>query len=377
MFEIEAGFFIMVLIELKALNENVMKTRIGIFTGSVRSVIFLFSLVTAAACNSFEKTNTLQLSMPDSAGTDTTKVTKKILLDSLQIDTILYNNKLLQLAHNKPNSKWPVKAAYPLPGAIFPFKRVVAFYGNFYSHGMGILGEIPADQLIVKLTSEVKKWDEADTTTPVIPAIHYVAVTAQGSPGKGGKYRLRMPFAQIDKAVDLAAKIKGIVFLDVQVGLSTLQEEIPQLEKYMAMPEVHLGIDPEYSMKGGEVPCSVVGTFDASDINYASQYLADVVQKYHLPPKILVVHRFTREMVTNYKKIITRPEVQVVMHMDGFGFPAKKIDTYKTRISNEPVQFTGFKLFYKNDINPPKYNRLMTPYEILALNPAPVYIQYQ
>jgi hypothetical protein len=64
------------------------------------------------------------------------------------------------------------------------------------------------------------------------------------------------------------------------------------------------------------------------------------------------------------------------MHMDGFGFAAKKIDSYKRAIANEPVQFTGFKLFYKNDIaSPPK--RLMTPEEILKLNPRPLYIQYQ
>jgi hypothetical protein len=39
------------------------------------------------------------------------------------------------------------------------------------------------------------------------------------------------------------------------------------------------------------------------------------------------------------------------------------------------VQFTGFKLFYKNDLK--KSDRLMTPEEILALTPKPLYIQYQ
>jgi hypothetical protein len=52
-------------------------------------------------------------------------------------------------------------------------------------------------------------------------------------------------------------------------------------------------------------------------------------------------------MVTNYKKIKTVPEVQVVMDMDGFGSKVLKRSTYKTYIFREPVQFTGFKLFYK------------------------------
>ena len=81
-------------------------------------------------------------------------------------------------------------------------------------------------------------------------------------------------------------------------------------------------------------------------------------------------------MITNYKKITPLPEVQVVMHMDGWGGPAKKINTYQRFVYNEPVQFTGFKLFYKNDIRDPG-TTLMTPEDLLKLKPRPVYIQYQ
>jgi hypothetical protein len=293
------------------------------------------------------------------------------------LDTALYNQKVSEMVHHKPTDKWPVKADYPLPGAILPFKRVIAYYGNLYSKGMGILGELPEDQMLQKLRGEVKKWQDADSSTPVQPALHYIAVTAQRSPGKGNKYRLRMPFNQIDKVLEMAKKIDAIVFIDIQVGHSTLQQEIPEFKKYLAMPNVHLGIDPEFSMKNGKVPSSSIGTFDAADINYASAYLAQVVKENNLPPKILVVHRFTKGMVTNSGKIETHPEVQIVMHMDGFGFPAKKIDTYKGTILREPVQFTGFKLFYKNDVQDKKYPNLMTPKELLALYPQPVYIQYQ
>jgi hypothetical protein len=293
------------------------------------------------------------------------------------LDTHLFNQKLLQLVHNQPTEHWPVKTEYPLPGALLPFNRIVAYYGNLYSKGMGILGALPEEDMLKKLQQEVKLWEEADTTTPVIPALHYIAVTAQPKPGAGNTYRLRMPFHQIDKVLELADRIDAIVFIDIQVGHSTLQKEIPEFEKYLSMPNVHLGIDPEYSMKGGQVPCRAIGTFDAEDINYASEYLAKVVRDNNLPPKILTVHRFTKGMVTNYNKIETRPEVQIVMHMDGFGFPAKKIDSYEYTIKKEPVEFTGFKLFYRNDVADPKYPKLMTPAEILALYPKPVYIQYQ
>ncbi len=307
-----------------------------------------------------------------------------------------YDARLLALAHDPPTGSqtsnassgsltstasstphlWPVKTVYPDAGAILPFKRVVAYYGNFYSKQMGVLGEYPTGQMLAMLASTTAEWAAADPTTPVIPAIQYIAVVAQGSAGADGKYIARMPDDQIDHALDLAHQVNGLMILDVQVGKSNLQTELPLLEKYFAMPNVELAIDPEFSMKDGDPPGSVIGTFDASDINYAAQYLAQIVNANHLPPKILIVHRFTEAMVTNYKKIQPLPEVQIVMDMDGWGSQAKKQNTYLHVIESEPVQFTGIKLFYKNDLKPPSTG-MLTPQQVLHLTPAPIYIQYQ
>ncbi|TPE46190.1 hypothetical protein [Pontibacter mangrovi] len=272
-------------------------------------------------------------------------------------------------------TEWSYPGPKPLPGAVLPGKRIIAFYGNLLSKRMGILGELPAQDMLAKLDEEVASWQKADSLTPVQPALHAIVVTAQGHPSAGSKYRLRMTHKMIDDVLELAHQRNAIVFLDVQVGHSTLQEELPQLEKYLKMPDVHLGIDPEFSMKEGNVPGSRIGTFDAADINYATEYLSSLVKQYNIPPKLLIVHRFTQGMVTNYDQIELRPETQVVMHMDGWGHPALKKDTYRRYIQKEPVQFTGFKLFYKNDLR--KSPRLMSPEEILALDPKPLYIQYQ
>jgi hypothetical protein len=272
---------------------------------------------------------------------------------------------------------WPAKdAPYPNGGALLPFNRIVAYYGNFYSKGMGVLGQYPPDEMLQKLNAEVLKWTAADPTTPVIPAIDYIAVTAQASAGADGKYRARMPDDQIDKALALASQVHGIVFLEIQDGLSNLQTEIPLLEKYLKMPQVHLCIDPEFSMKDGARPGREIGTMDATDINYAANYLAKLVRDNNLTPKILVVHRFTQDMVTNYKNVTPLPEVQIIMDMDGWGSQAKKIGTYTRVVRPEPIQFTGFKLFYKNDLLPPSTG-MLTPQQILDLNPRPIYIQYQ
>lgn len=278
----------------------------------------------------------------------------------------------------KPTSPnlWPVKTVYPNAGAILPFKRIVAYYGNLYSTKMGVLGQYPEGEMLTKLDTEVKKWEIADPSTPVIPALHYIAVVAQQRGGADGKYRLRMPDSEIDKVLVIAAKINALVFLDLQVGFSNLPTEMPLLEKYFKLPNVHLGIDPEFSMKTGIKPGKVVGTLDAADINFAVNYLAKIVKENNLTPKILIVHRYTQKMLTNYQEIKPLPEVEIVMHMDGWGGAAKKMNTYQQFIHKEPIQFTGFKLFYKNDTLEPG-TTLMTPEDLLKLNPQPIYVQYQ
>ena len=100
------------------------------------------------------------------------------------------------------------------------------------------------------------------------------------------------------------------------------------------------------------------------------------MKKYNLPPKVFTVHRFTQNGVSPTPADITlRPEVQMVMHMDGWGAPWLKRDSYKAYIVSEPVQYTGFKLFYHNDTK--KGDPLMAPQDVLKLNPKPLYIQYQ
>ena len=251
------------------------------------------------------------------------------------------------------DSLWPPKMPALLPGSIMPTKRVIAFYGNPLSKRMGILGEFETSEMLQKLDREVAEWNRLDPKHPVQPALHLIAVVAQADKGSDGKYRARMDSALIEKVYGWAKSRNAIMFLDVQVGLSTLQQELPALERFLRRPEVHLGIDPEFSMKDGSRPGKKIGTYDAADVNYASRYLQGLVDKYKLPPKILVIHRFTRKGVTNYTSIKLDPRVQIVMHMDGFG--------------------AGWKQFTK-----PRNDNPMTSREaILRLWPTPLYIQFQ
>ncbi|MDB5014204.1 MAG: hypothetical protein JWQ25_2406, partial [Daejeonella sp.] len=181
--------------------------------------------------------------------------------ESTVIDTAKYNQKLTELANGDTTGRWPVKKQpYPLAGAILPFKRVVVYYGNLHSKKMGALGEYAPKEMWERLNAEIKKWEKVDPKTPVQAGIHYIADVASGTPGKDGMYINRMPEKQIDSALTIAKMHNAIVFLDLQVSLSTIQKELPRIEKYLKMPNVHLGIDPELSMKTCAIPGTKIGT---------------------------------------------------------------------------------------------------------------------
>jgi hypothetical protein len=280
-------------------------------------------------------------------------------------------------AGRKAVATWPAGPKL-LPGSLLPAKRIVAFYGNPLVKKMGVLGEYPVDEMLSKLDQAVHEWEKADPSTPVQPALHLIAVVAQGAPGRDGMYRARMDTALIEKVYRWAERKNALLFLDIQVGHSTVQQELPRLLPFLSRPNVHLGIDPEFSMhyeREGVVPSKKVGQTDAEDVNYAVRTLTKLVVDKQLPPKILVVHRWTRKMVSHASQITVDPHVQIVMDMDGWGPPWLKFDSYRDYEVVEPVQYTGFKLFFHHDLR--KGDALLTPRELLRLLPRPMYIQYQ
>lgn len=273
---------------------------------------------------------------------------------------------------------WPVKTPPILAGSILPSRRIVAYYGNPLSKRMGILGEIPYDRMLAKLDSTVALWRAADPTTPVMPALHLIVSVAQGQPGKDGMYRQRSDPDLIEKIYGMAHARGYITILDIQAAKSSIDSELPRLIPFLSRPDVHLGIDPEFYMhynREGRVPGTKIGSMDARDVNYAIDQLAQLVTRYHLPPKVLIVHRFTTNMLQHADRIRLDSRVQVVINMDGWGQPWLKFDTYAKCEASEPVEYTGFKLFYHNDTR--KGDALLSPREVLALRPRPLYIQYQ
>ena len=138
---------------------------------------------------------------------------------------------------------------------------------------MGILGEIPYDQMLAKLDTVAAEWRAADPSTPVQPALHLIVSVAQGQPGKDGMHRQRSDPDLIEKIYGFAHARGAITILDIQAGKSTIDSELPLLLPFLQRPDVHLGMGPRNSTctttARGAFQGEKIGAMDAADVNFA------------------------------------------------------------------------------------------------------------
>lgn len=254
-----------------------------------------------------------------------------------------------------------------------PSTRLVVFYGNPYSAPMGPIGQYSDSELMAKLQEQAQAYTEIDPSHPVVPALDYVTPVVQPVPMADNTWVYRMPDASIQHYISLANSNHALFFFDMQIGHSTVQHEVQHIWQYLQQPGVDLALDPEFALWPGEIPDVEFGHMEASQVNWVIDQLSQLVQTEHLPPKILIVHRFLEEMLPDWQNIRPKPGVQVVITVDGFGSPQEKIDDY-TAYDNQELrsgEYPGMKLFYKLD------KPLMSPSNLMALKPQPLLVMYQ
>ena len=252
-----------------------------------------------------------------------------------------------------------------------PDNRLVIYYGNPLSPVMGPLGAYSDDELITKLHAQAQVYADLDPTHPVVPAFDYVTPVAQPVPMQDGSWVYRMPDDSIEHYADLAYSNHMLFFFDMQIGHSPIQKEVNILWPYLQRPGVDLALDPEFDMAPGAVPGVQFGRMYAAEINGVIDQLSNLVLTQHLPPKILIIHQFLPEMLPDWQNIKLKPGVELVTCVDGFGSPAAKSDDYQVFDKMQLIQYPGMKLFYNLD------KPLMSPADVLALNPSPVMVMYQ
>ncbi len=260
-------------------------------------------------------------------------------------------------------------------GGLLPQYRILSYYGHPLSDQMGILGEYEPDELLARLREQAAAYEQADPTRPVLLAFEVIATVAQPEPQYDGTYLLDTTPSVIEEYIDFAEANDLQIILDVQIGKRGVAGEIDRLIElgFLDKPFVHVALDPEFAIAEGETPGIHYGSIDGSEVTAAQERLAAFTAERGLPPKILIVHQFVHQMITNKDVIQPVPGVQLVFLADGHGPPELKEEVYAVLIRDEEIQYNGIKLFYKD----PNEDPLMTPEQILALDPVPDVVIYQ
>lgn len=288
-----------------------------------------------------------------------------------------------------------------LPGGgfdLFPAhinRRFVGFYGNPASPALGAMGQVPPQQALSMMSEGGTLSGYVDTgclPSPcqgtvqaglldafradgahVVPVFNYIASVAQPRCGTH-----LFPIEDFQEGIDVAGESGGYVVFDLQPGSQDFLTHAQFYESALRLPHVSIGIDPEWRCAWpGQTDFDRRGTVTAAEINLVIEWLADLVNSEALPQKLLVIQQFRDDMIQDRDQLVSRPEVQVVIQMDGEGQGnlGNKDGTWNniTAGTEDNHWRWGWKNFFVRD-HP---NGPYTPEETLNRMPVPVYVTYQ
>lgn len=257
-----------------------------------------------------------------------------------------------------------------LRDSIFPNIRVVAYYGNHQSRLLGVLGETGPEQAVGRVNAAAARFDQPGR--PAVGAFELIATVAQGSAGADGNYSHPSDLDDLQRWIDVATDAGMYVILDIQPGQSDFFTESVRYRRLLLQPNVGLALDPEWRMLPGQRPGQTVGSVSAAEINRVSDWLSDLVIDNNLPDKMFILHQFQSRMIRDRDDVIDRRGLETIIHADGFGGRAIKLETYSIVQARAPF-WNGLKLFIDED------TRIFQPADVLNFTtvPVPDLITYQ
>jgi hypothetical protein len=249
---------------------------------------------------------------------------------------------------------------------------ILAFYGKPDSKRMGILGEYSKEDLARLLKGYEKLYEDVSGGTGVVGAYYLIYGTCW--PGGDIGY---LKDSVVQSYIDYAAKEGMLVFIDHQIGKYSVPEAMKRLLPFLKYPNVHLALDPEWRTTS---PMKEVGTISAEELNDAQAMMENYLDRERIPGvKMLVVHQFNGRMIEDRAKVRADFERVLLIHTaDGFGPPALKRSSYAYNALATNMPLKGFKLFFKSSYPGAGFDEpLLTPSEVLALDPRPRMVIYQ
>lgn len=266
----------------------------------------------------------------------------------------------------RPESPPPKVQNAPAQGldSLFTTRQVVLLYGFPGAPVLGALGEQELDATVTRAQQVAARVDAENGPLEAQPAFHIIFAIAHPSPVPAHLDR-----DTTEEYIAAAEKNGILVFLDLQIAGSRLEDELALVLPYLRHPHVHLAIDPEFATKS---PGEVIGSLDATQINAAQEQITNYLEQEGIKGrKILVVHQFDESMITRKQLLKDYPRIDLVIDADGVGGKEAKKGDYRSYADHPTREYLGFKVFLKHDTPP------MTVEEVLALDPVPNVIIFQ
>ena len=262
-----------------------------------------------------------------------------------------------------------------LPGGghmAVPDRRMIAAYGSPGVPSLGILGEQGLQETITRVQELAAEYAGL-TEEPVIPAFEIITTIASAEPGADGDYSTERDLELLREWV-AAAGVAGVyLVLDLQPGTTDFLTQARLYEDLLLAPHVGLALDAEWRLKPGQKHLVQIGSVSAAEVNEVASWLAALTAEHSLPQKLLILHQFSRSMISDRQDIDTsHPVLAIKLHADGHGAPGDKLATWRALQQDLPEGiFMAWKNFYDED------TPMFTPEETYEVEPRPWFVSYQ
>jgi hypothetical protein len=269
----------------------------------------------------------------------------------------------------RPSRPADVPGTHAANGHIFGEGRfLVAYYGTGGTGALGVLGETDPDTMHRRLTRAASAFAVPGKHVQLVYEL--IVTVADRQPGEDGDYSHDVSRRIVQQYVDAARRHGALLILDVQPGRARFIDVARRWEWALREPHVGLALDPEWRMGRRQVPGTVIGSMAASEVNLVSGWLDALRERHGLPEKLFMLHQFRTSMIHDIRLVVERPGLAMVQHVDGFGTPGQKLDTYGVLEQSDRFDM-GFKLFYDEDVP------LMSARDVRRIKPAVRFVSFQ
>lgn len=251
-------------------------------------------------------------------------------------------------------------------------RRYVAFYGHPETSALGALGEQGPIATLERMGPFLQAY--GGDGSQVVPTFEMIASVAAAQATDDNDYSFEWPVEAFEEWIRVAEESEAYVIFDLQSGRDDFLTQAKMYQELLELPFVGLALDPEWRLGPDQVHLRQVGKVEAAEVNQVIHWLADLVRDKGLPQKMLIVHQFRTFMIQNREMLEQRPELQLIIQMDGDGTEPQKDSTYAALNQGAENAFWswGWKNFFDEDEPGPP-----TAESTMGKNPVPVYVSYQ